>query len=198
MLVFQDKAFVHVPKTGGSWATDVILKTQTCTSRGHGHDPPHLHDTTGLTTGCVLRHPLGWVLSFWRHWTGEPRFEAMHRKKPGVWVARTLSPVLLQCVIRGDAVQTLENFCAHPGWCEEVFSHYTSGSDVWIRYETLTTDLARFLNTSPEVISSFGKKNVSKNQDTITIPPDLYRRFMSAHQGYGYDSNSPLPPGVVV
>lgn len=57
--------FIHIPKTGGQWASKVLHQLDPGTRSGFGHDLPDNWDKEPIWT--IIREPASWLGSAWAH-----------------------------------------------------------------------------------------------------------------------------------
>jgi len=141
-VVGERIAFVHVPKTGGTWAVNAMRMAgidlrPLDSDRFHGHVP--LLDRERFAIGFV-REPLSWYESFWRH---RQRFQDFEKANP------------LDRFSRLEFPRYLERVCEKmPGFLSEQYEQYVGPPEDPIdfigRYERLADDLVRALNLAGE------------------------------------------------
>jgi hypothetical protein len=71
-ILSQKKIYIHMPKTGGSWVTELLTRELGGTKLGihHGHasfDRLRGHELKGNTLWGTIRDPWSWYHSWWRH-----------------------------------------------------------------------------------------------------------------------------------
>ena len=71
-ILAQKKIYIHMPKTGGSWITELLVKELGGKKLGihHGHssfDQLKGHELKGNTLWGTIRDPWSWYHSWWRH-----------------------------------------------------------------------------------------------------------------------------------
>lgn len=64
-LVTQDLVYIHMPKTGGTWVANVLLKLLQAKQVGDGHGPSMPGE--GRVVFGTVRDPWTWYVSWWLH-----------------------------------------------------------------------------------------------------------------------------------
>lgn len=137
MLVTAKSAFVHIPKTGGTWIGEVL---RDAARTSHPHDritEPY----PGRLTFAFVRDPVTWWRSYW---------QAMMHKGDDLWnppgwdAVRYASRDYQEFMSR-----ILEN---SPGMYSHAVSVYTAGVDRVGRFENLRADLAAILREAGEAV----------------------------------------------
>lgn len=168
-LLLDRCVFLHVPKTGGTWATEA-LRTQglvrATINAADGSTHPNLETVRFVTDRPVIasvREPIGWLRSFWRFFyarawrDSEPRHLAFE-------------PLI---ALRSD---TFSEFAARylnrcPGYVSEFLRQYAEGADWVCRQEQLLPDVLegfkRFDQPClPTVMEATPWRNASRPFDT--------------------------------
>ncbi|MEM8669851.1 MAG: hypothetical protein AAGG48_20160 [Planctomycetota bacterium] len=202
MIRYGRSLFVHVPKTGGTWVRQLLLKHGGKTY-SYEHDIPQRHRISialrRSTPFCFVRHPVDFVYSVWKHWSGNPicRVNCTNAGRHKYWDKRAHAHIYCACVIEGDVNATLRAFTQQaPGFVSEVYRVFTARCRHVGRYESLRSDLARILhliegNLDPSLESSIAEEvsvNVSRGADQ-QIDPQVARSFMEREPCsalYGY------------
>lgn len=166
MLILPNSCFLHVPKTGGSWAKEAIKASGIQYEEFAINNDPHV-----ILKNCpcpekfkiaFVRHPLQFYQSLWRY-----------RMKTGWdWA----NPFDRDCF--SDNFQTyVSNYLAkYPGYCSMAYEYYVSPPDNQIefigRYENLVNDLVKALKMAgeefnEEIIQNYPPVNVT---DEVQFP----------------------------
>jgi hypothetical protein len=152
-LILGKSAFLHIPKTGGTWVRRVltdgglvtrILKYDdpalTSENRAPSHHSVIKPEDTPPVVFAFVRHPLTWYRSYWS-WK-----EKMFAWNPG-------NPFDRQCASR-DYFGSLGNVIKHypGGYLNEMYPFFTRHCTDVGRYEALREDLMRILAAAGEPI----------------------------------------------
>lgn len=139
-LVLDKCIFLHAPKTGGTWAMEVLraqdLPVATLLAPdGSTHPTVAQVQAVGLDLPIIsaVRAPVGWLRSFWRF------FYARAWRQPAVPVPG-FTPLLEL------AAPTFAQFAARylqrrPGYVTELQRQYLAGAEYVCRQESLVSDL---------------------------------------------------------
>lgn len=124
-------AFLHVPKTGGSWVTEVLRASGIC-GPALGHEHGWEHDEPWAF--CVLRHPVDWYRSHWAY---------QRQKKWKMWGGRS-HPLNEILVIKNEDFGGFVRECIDeaPGFLARMYARFAERGEVVLRQETLRADLA--------------------------------------------------------
>lgn len=203
MVVYKKALFVHVPKTGGSWVTEVL-------KRGGGKDFAYSHDIPQhhrayiflrrLQPFCFVRHPLLIVCSLWKHWSGNPqcRVNNADEKLYKMWDKKAYGRILCDCIDERDVNRTIENFLTRqPLFITELLHKYTGHCEHVGRHENLRSDLISIIEkingempeSLRELILFEEPVNVSMGKD-MSLDRRLVERFVKEETvcsefGYG-------------
>lgn len=125
-------AFLHLPKTGGSWVYDVLCAGGVVGPAVGGHEHSWNHREQWAFT--VLRDPVDWWISIWKHrmdnnwcpWSGgdmHPLWETEHFREDDLkdWIARAAAEF--------------------PGYCGKVYALYAANSKFQLQTEHLKEHL---------------------------------------------------------
>jgi len=178
MNILKNSVFYHIPKTGGTWVSEVLSRavedSQTYEQHyedGHGLRAGHVTPIRinkevvgGRKSFCFVRHPVSWYQSYWRY------------KNPTYW----------------DKTNEIDVKCESPNFntfIENVLREYPDGYVTWLygqyapycdfvgKQEQLGTDLVRALDMfaetyNPDYIYETPMLNVS-NGATAYTPENL-------------------------
>lgn len=175
LMLKNGAVFVHIPKTGGMWVTDVLTKCGLVKyrfSQKHadmerilhcGRHYPLWHLKKCLRRGplwhrdivagfkfCFVRHPLRWYESFWRYMCGRGWNEWAHRTRSG---KRLWHPnAMLDGLGSDDFNEFIRGVAARrPGYVTEYLGWYTTPEMDFIgKQESLVDDLIRVLDVLNE------------------------------------------------
>lgn len=122
-------AFLHVPKTGGTWLRAVLEKNNL---DGHSIGAEHSSSHSESWAFCVLREPLEWWLSFWRYRmdSGFPEMDGVHPLYP-VDYMRGEDPV----AFLEDAVKT------YPGFLSGMYQEFARSANYILQTENLSNHI---------------------------------------------------------
>lgn len=210
MIRYKNALFVHVPKAGGSWVRTVL-------KQGGGKDVSYAHDipannrfyllTRRVQPFCFVRHPLEFVYSIWRHWSGNPkcRINNANPAKAFMWDKRLTGTFYCDCIVENDLEKTIANFTEKwPGFVTWLYAQFTRDCVYIGRHERLKDDFERALllingGIDPDLKALIRDKeriNVSEGREAM-VPEDLARRFLDQEpfaKIWGYES---MPDFVV-
>jgi hypothetical protein len=176
-------AFIHVPKTGGSWVTEAMrvagVECRPAKNRFGGERFGHLNylevPADRFRFGFV-RKPAEWYLSFWCHrhtyqdWQPEGTME-------------------LDDLARGPFPQFIERVTTElPGYLERLYEHYLGprGEIEFVgRYENLREDLIHALSRAGDydldAVRQLEPVNTSRRLAELT--PELSELVLEAERG---------------
>lgn len=204
MIRYQNTLFTHMPKTGGTWVTHVLTKhggSSVSTYHQPAFRAASLIKREQLAPFCMVRHPIGFVVSIWKHWTLHPLARQNNRsfKKYLVhWDKRKFGSLLCRCIVEGDLEQTFKNFTTiRPGFVSWMYQYYTRECVFVGKNENLREDLANFLRAKcvelpPELVSDIlnsPKVNDKYVEVSHKVDAKLIKDFLAAEsacQIYGY------------
>ncbi len=139
-LVLNHCIFLHAPKTGGTWAVEVLRRqdlpvASVLAPDGSTHPTVAQLRALGLSLPIIstVRHPVGWLQSFWRF------FYARAWRQPAIPVPG-FAPLLAL------SAPTFAQFAARyldrcPGYVTELQRQYLDEADWICHQETLAVDL---------------------------------------------------------
>ena len=170
-------AFLHVPKTAGTWAT-VALAAAGVELRPVGMHAQlaDLPTTEGLYRIGFVREPLNWYRSYWAHrhskqdWRDEPLDTIAHYHFEG-FVSRVMD--------------------YWPGYLNTLYSSFVGSEDEQIefvgRYERLADDLVRALQLAgqdfdEEVLRGHPPANVSSKKPVSDLTDTTMQVFLEHHR----------------
>jgi hypothetical protein len=184
-------ALLHVPKTGGTWATHAIIQAGVHVTDPHVSEPDEHYAQKGhvrfdqiagreqLFTIAFVRHPLDWWRSFWAHRMREGWIFPDHEID-----SRASSENFDEFV-----EQVVGNL---PGFCSELFERFTGPPDAPVsfvgRYERLVDDLAGALTRAgqpfdEQALRAFPPRNVGEERYlSVRYRKDLVRRLARAER----------------
>lgn len=154
-LILRNSAFLHIPKTGGTWIRRVVtdaglvtrvLKYDDPALTSEKHAPSHHSvikpEDAPPVVFAFVRHPLTWYRSYWS-W----------KEKMFAW--SPVNPFDRQCAHR-DFHGFIRNVFMHypKGYLAELFPFFTNHCTVVGQYENLHEDLARILKDAGEPIDA--------------------------------------------
>lgn len=170
----------------------------------YSHDIPenkriHIY-LARLKPFCFVRHPLSFVYSIWRHWSGNPvcRMNNSNPKKRVMWDKKYTADFYCAAICEESFPQTVLNFSEQwPGFVTWLYTRFTTGCFYVGRFENLRTDLfhaIRLINGSvTDELKTAIFQSQPQNQSAgphSTVSRDLAERFMKNEpcaQQYGYD-----------
>jgi hypothetical protein len=213
--------FVHCPKTGGTFVTDMLRAMPALRVEEVGYKHSHkdfvgplaVQDRPFIFT--VVRHPVSWYASYWlmkmrlplgsEHWYfWQPKTVVWHPNWP-------LDPA------RGsdDFATFIEQATRHPDYLWEMYRWYSGlgtsrQADLIGKQETLVEDLCRFLDAvgvphDRAAIETAERNNAAPATDAAPWTDELKQKVLAAEWrclvDYGYDDDGPLTgrigePGV--
>jgi hypothetical protein len=182
-------ALLHVPKTGGTWATHAIIEAGVRVTDPDVADPDEhyaqkghvrldqIPDRERLFTIAFVRHPLDWWRSFWAHRMREGWIFPDHEID-----SRASSEDFDEFV-----EQVIENL---PGFCGELFERFTgppaAPASFVGRYERLVDDLVTALEDAgqefnEDALRAFPPRNVGDERYlNVRYSKDAVRRLARA------------------
>jgi hypothetical protein len=184
-------ALLHVPKTGGTWATHAIIEAgvrvtdpEVAAPDEHYAQKGHVRldqipDRERLFTIAFVRHPLDWWRSFWAHRMREGWIFPDHEID-----SRASSEDFDEFI-----EQVIENL---PGFCGELFERFTGPPDAPAsfigRYERLVDDLVAALESAgqefnEDALRAFPPRNVGDERYlNVRYRKDAVRRLAKAER----------------
>ena len=153
-------AFLHIPKTGGSFVYQVLQNAGLVYRRcGHEHNWTH----GSRRAFCIIRHPVDWWLSMWchqvdHHW---PTYDGQHP----VYGVNRLGAL--------PAEEWLRRAADLNGFYSEMLAKFVANSEVYLRTATLNCDLMSFSYRNGWNLKLIPRVNVEK---TKTPPISEYTR----------------------
>ncbi len=153
-------AFLHIPKTGGTWVFNVLSRSGLVrVTIGQAHNFGH-HEKWAFT---VVRDPVQWWLSLWRQRV-DSGFEGMGAEHP-------LYP--LACLDTTDIEVWIDRAAREfPGFCGQLYQQYVGRSKFVLQTEHLAEQL-QLLGKKvgwPAVAVDLPRANVSRrliNRDAL-------------------------------
>lgn len=116
-------SFVHVPKTGGTWATEVLTKARVVNgTEGHEHGTEH----RGRRSWCVLRDPVEWHKSLWAH-RRRDGFPTWGGANHPLWPLTEIDEVRFADYFR----PVVERF---PNHTAQIFARYADAVEIVVNY----------------------------------------------------------------
>jgi len=191
MIEYQKALFVHIPKTGGSWVRS-ILKEHGGKQYSYPHDLPQNHKLHilwhRLKPFSFIRHPLCFVYSLWKHWSGDPqcRINNSDRNLHYQWDKRVYGPLYCDCIVEGDINLTVHNFTTKAqGLVSMQYDRFLKHCAYFGRHEEIQEDLLSILysingnvdSLLAEAIISKPAVNVSKGND-MPVDRTIATRFI--------------------
>jgi len=155
LLLNNNMMFIHIPKTGGNWITEV-LKINNLINRAlpEKHDTPEIikskyPNINPIKKFCFIRNPITWYESWfqyatmknWRNW-------GKHKWHP----CKRLNGL-------GDKAfnKFIENVIKHcPSYLSNLYSLYTKDCDFVGKQEDLEKDLVKTLGIELKLIDKIG------------------------------------------
>jgi hypothetical protein len=205
-LILPRSRFLHIPKTGGVWVSEVLKKVSglnyAVCEQWDGHLDLHHAPGQGLFTFAFVRHPLHWWRSYW----------AM--REFGEW-ANAAWFCDVQCRSSNYAyfIECVLDKC--PGMCSDLFETYVGTPEAPIdfvgRQENLQEDLITALKLAGEVFNepavqmvpplNVGRSHGHRLGDAV-LPPKLEQALVEAEwramTRFGYaDVGSDAEPGRI-
>lgn len=183
-------AFVHVPKTGGSWVAEALryvlpdLKVPGGAGDFMGEHRTAAQMPAGRFSFGFVRHPATWYRSYF-----------MFVKAKGVRAA--------EGDLLWEAARTAEDFnefvqratSDYPGVVTSIYRQYLEGVDFVGRYENLTNDLVRALRLADVVFDSADLLSVAPVNESRGDKPEITPLQLMAineseeatYRQYGYE-----------
>jgi hypothetical protein len=170
-LVLSKCIFLHVPKTGGTWAATAlgnqgIVRATIRTASGEIHPPLSIvRGASSLPVIAAVREPVSWLRSVWRF------YHARHwRRHPGSVSAVTAMRPLVEIGADSFAEFALRYLSRRRGYVSEVMESYAGDADAVCRQESLGDDLITALELFdephlPEAIRCTPPANESRKFD---------------------------------
>jgi hypothetical protein len=174
-VIGEKIAFLHVPKTGGTWATAALeaagVELQEVGMHATLSDLP----SSERFRIAFVREPLSWYRSYW-----------LHRNTRGDWRGEPLD-VIADCSFE----EFLQNVISRrPNYLGELFNAFVgqNGSEIEFvgRYERLVDDLVEALKKArvefdETVLRSFPPTNVSSTELSADVSEEVKMLFMLTH-----------------
>jgi hypothetical protein len=177
-----DLFFAHVPKTGGTFVSEILTKYLGGKPRNPKHDTfrqAQVEDPPSIRVFTV-REPLSWYRSYWAY----ARSSMRHRDAWPIWeapeVRHPTRPLDERCGHRdfsrfvGNILETFPD-----GFVRSMYCDYLNGSTHVLRHEHLRDDLERLLEIvdyiKPSVVRDVPSVGVTENRWTqrATLPKRL-------------------------
>lgn len=159
-LVFDNRVFFHIPKTGGQYVRSIIEDVAKKTEKvGCYHAGPLdvYEETKGLESFCVVRHPLDWYRSNYKYYF-----------KRTWWIREKTSADTNMATYFLHRRSTFESYIQkilemyEHGVATAIFSRYVPFVNHILRAESLTQEL-------PILLKSWGYHgNMVKNKINVT------------------------------
>lgn len=166
-LILSDCVFLHVPKTGGTWALSALRRQGIVLATlqdPNGSDHPDLATVRSVIPDkpaiAAVREPVSWLRSFWRFFYRRNWRPSSQGNVPG------MEPLLAM------AAPTFAEFAQRylsrrPGYISELMRSYAEGAEHVCRQEHLVDDLLMALvacgqDHLPDVIRATPRENVSQ------------------------------------
>lgn len=164
----------HIPKCGGVWVKEAMrrsgVKYDRCRGSGRKfsfglvreHAPPDgvaEEDREGRFAFCFVRHPVGWLKSFWCYRVKTGRLDA--KFPPDACWDDCFEPFVLNLLD------------AYPGgFVTHLYQHYVGDVDFVGRQESLADDLVMALTLAGEefdevALRALGRRNVSGGKERM-------------------------------
>jgi hypothetical protein len=149
-IEIKDMIFIHTPKTGGSYITNILKKQCNGKEIAEWHDPYFIvkeKTNTNKKYFTFIRHPLSLVCSVWGHWKhANCRNTQNDAKRPLNWASENNWDHWHECINEDDLNDTI-NRCNnyHFNFLETFFDNYTKGAWKIGRQENLQQELSRIL-----------------------------------------------------
>jgi hypothetical protein len=173
-LILKKSAFLHIPKTGGTWirriltdnglVTRVLMYDEPALTSEH-HAPSHHSvikpEDAPPVVFAFVRHPLTWYRSYWA-W----------KEKMFAW--SPVNPFDKQCASGNFPDFIGKVFTHYPkGYLNQMYPFFTNHCTVVGRYESLQDDLTRILRDAgeplDESLTSNTPSNMSSSQHSSTL-----------------------------
>jgi hypothetical protein len=150
-LVLSKCIFLHVPKTGGTWAATAlgnqgIVRATIRTADGEIHPPLSVvRGASILPVIAAVREPVAWLRSVWRFYHARG-----WRRHPGSVSAVSAMRPLVEIGADSFAEYALLYLSRRKGYISEVMESYVAGADAVCRQESLSDDLLAALELFDE------------------------------------------------
>ena len=193
--LLKHSAFIHTPKTGGSWVNKTLFDMGLYTQLGTGH----LNKTDlGLTCHCFtfVRQPVSWIKSMWafqkrRFEQGKDSrdyYEDMFLKIINHSPDIPDNPIAIVEFYHDNINVFIERLLKYqPNGINDYFKYFTEGCTQVGKQETLSEDLIQILNHTGEVFNekiirrlAAGKVNVCVGKKKIKIDSDIETRLIKS------------------
>ena len=188
----SNSAFIHLPRTGGTFLCNLLDSLEVDYERRHPihGDLARIKDwkMRGLFFFTFVRHPASWLQSYWRH-----------RMTIGWGGDLSISHDCIDEDFNGFAEKVATNF---PGFVSELFSRYVGTCRVWVgKYETLVQDIpilfaALGIDTTESIVSQRPRINESSSElvQRSEYLPKVYDLVCESERGvierFGYDKDN--------
>ena len=214
LILKNGAVFLHIPKTGGNWITNVLRELdliETRAAQKHA-DIDHFFAVPKQRKAllkyafhelyypqkkkqkpfmfCFVRNPLSWYESWFKYMSQPSRQWRFWGKEQGIYKWHPNS--MLNGVGHTDFSQFVRNMSAkRPGYVTEMFGWYTKPHIDFIgKQENLVEDLVTVLKTmdldfNEEFVRNFGKIGVSPEPRKKIIWPDELKKEIALHEYAG-------------
>ena len=165
ILLKNGSIFLHVPKTGGDWVSLALdnagLAETTCFHKHAGYERALTNDRTkwsnrrwgplpkpvpdGTFMFCFVRHPLSWLVSYWRYMltVGCPLWGRMNSRLS--WHPNAVLNELWDADFTRFALNVVDK---RPGYVSELYSLYAHPGVAVYRQEDLPFSLTQAVSDS--------------------------------------------------
>ena len=162
MIILENNcAFLHIPKTGGTFVTNVLGNPP-----WEGRHKHKILSDASLTAFCFVRHPLDWYESYWRWLAGYEGRGGDFTSRPG----HPLCP--LSNVWDPDFNKTIAACIEQsPGFLTTMFQSYTRDCKHIGRQESLRADLIGILEKcglkATKDVETTDRQNISLKKQVV-------------------------------
>lgn len=172
-LVLDRCVFLHVPKTGGTWATTAlrrqgVVRATILSPEGKTHPTlAMVRRVTDLPVIAAVRDPAEWLRSFWR-------FFYARNWRPATDEHEMFVP-LLEMATPSYAEFAGRYLNRRRGYISELLAQFADGAEFVCRQESLASDLAEALKSFeqpfiPAVLEEMPPENVSRRFAAACAP----------------------------